>query len=78
MGDERDVQRRMAVLAQVYDELVAEIDTGTERSRHAELQTLAGDVEWALSRCRANAGGSGAPERPDQRGGDEADSARSH
>lgn len=75
MGDERDVQRRMAVLAQVYDELVAEIDTGTERSRHAELQTLAGDVEWALSRCRANAGMPGA-QKGSEPGGNEPNSAR--
>lgn len=56
MGDERDAQCRAAVLAKVYDQLVAEMDAGSGKSRHAELQAMAGGVESALSRCRAKTG----------------------
>lgn len=53
MAEDPDAQRRAAVLARVYEQLVAELDTGAERSREAELRALAGDVESALNRCRS-------------------------
>lgn len=54
MEKDPDVQRRATVLERVYEELVAEIGTGTGKSREAELRTLAGDVESALDRCRSS------------------------
>ena len=52
MTDEQDASSREAVLARLYDQLLADLDADAGQACYADLHALIGELEWALSRCR--------------------------